>query len=288
MIVVMIVSSFSAPAARVALLPWPPTPDPPTPDPPATDPGSTGEHGHGTDPGQRRELDSALAVIDNLDRTGHLLRVAAGRAAAPAVTSWPPEPEIVVPDVAGGSGGGGSEPEDLIIVAAPPERITADRADPGRGHVSGRVIDALALVAARSLRVGGIFVVLTGCDWSRGELLDPGGLVVAAGQRADLLYLQHIVALHRRVRAGRFTLDNTPSPAHAQGTGMADSRHGTTPGQDEPGVHRRIHSDVYVFAQPQSGWSSAELRVPQDEPEGPPTRPQPSDGTPQNLESAHA
>ena len=68
---------------------------------------------------------------------------------------------------------------------------------------------------------------------------------MAAAQNADLLYLQHIIALHTPVRGGRFTtaLDN---PADE---GEARSRHHAA-GRGLPAPHRRIHSDVLAFAQP--------------------------------------
>ena len=82
--------------------------------------------------------------------------------------------------------------------------------------------------------------MLTHCDWNGGALADPSGMVVAAGQAADLLYVQHIVVLQVPLRHGRFIA--------LAGAGRAD----TPPGEAHTvRRHRRIHADLYVFAQPQ-------------------------------------
>ena len=134
---------------------------------------------------------------------------------------------------------------DLIVTSAPPH------GSGDRGH--GNTADLFALYAARRLRVGGILVVLTHCDWTSGELTDPAGAVVTAGQNADLLYLQHIVALHTPVRDGRFHLaDAHPDGVHDEryiDDGDARVRHRASV-RGLPAPHRRIHSDVLVFAQP--------------------------------------
>ncbi|MFN2536092.1 MAG: hypothetical protein ABR528_12715, partial [Pseudonocardiaceae bacterium] len=119
-------------------------------------------------------------------------------------------------------------PDDVDLI------ITSLRPDGAGDHTS----DLVALLAARLLRVGGILVVLTYCDWSRGELIDPTGPVVAAGQNADLLYLQHIVALHAPVRDGHFTV-GFGQPAFDE---YARTRHRAVV-RRLPSPHRRIHSD---------------------------------------------
>jgi hypothetical protein len=235
-IVAAIVSSFSEPGARVALLPWPAA---------TIEPGSTNRD---TDLRESAEVNGALIVIDDLGRHGQVLQVSP-TGVGTVMDSHPTclgqvdaASGIASPQAACGAGVSAPGPADLIIVHAPPRRVTEGRAGLG----VGRVVDQVALVAATALRVGGIFVVLTHCDWAGGELKDPGGLVVAAGQCADLLYLQHIVALHLPVRAGRFSHDADLS----QDVGESPPEHRAAPGQSIPGVHRRIHSDVYVFAQP--------------------------------------
>src|SRR5581483_3840891 len=115
---------------------------------------------------------------------------------------------------------------DLIITSLPPQ------------HSGPCPTDHITLLAAHLLRVGGILAVLTHSDWSSGELLDPTGHLGACAQNAHLLYIQHIVALHTPVHCGQLhstpTVDQTPE---AYGPGMAPP-------------HRRISSDVLVFAQP--------------------------------------
>jgi hypothetical protein len=105
------------------------------------------------------------------------------------------------------------------------------------------------------LRVGGILVVLTRCDWPQGELIDPTGAVVASAQNADLLYLQHIVALHMPVRDGRFAPESPTDADRAitSATAVQQARAAHRAAlRGLPTPHRRIHSDVLVFAQPQS------------------------------------
>ncbi|ASO21620.1 hypothetical protein AHOG_20010 [Actinoalloteichus hoggarensis] len=111
---------------------------------------------------------------------------------------------------------------DLIIAAVPPS------------WTRHRRIDHLALQAARLLRTGGILAVLTHSDVREGQLIDPTGPIVTTGQNADLLYLQHIVALHH-------TTDEASS-SEAVGT--------NAPGDAGPQPHRQVHSDVLIFAQP--------------------------------------
>lgn len=108
---------------------------------------------------------------------------------------------------------------DLLVTAMPARHDAAEHTD------------AVARLAARELRLGGVLVVLTRCDRSSGTLVDPTGPMVTAGQNADLLYLQHIVAVHL-------------PPAH-----LRDHAAGAAAGR-EPEPHLRVHSDVLVFAQP--------------------------------------
>jgi hypothetical protein len=111
---------------------------------------------------------------------------------------------------------------DLLITDMPARRDAAGQTDP------------LAQLAARALRLGGILVVLTRCDRAGGVLLDPTGPMVTAGQNADLLYLQHIVAVHLP------PADLRAHPAHPA--------HGRA-----PAPHRHVHGDVLVFARPHDG-----------------------------------
>jgi hypothetical protein len=135
---------------------------------------------------------------------------------------------------------------DLVITSLPlhPDDNPDVAGDAEALMVAGR--DLIAPAAARLLRAGGILVVLTHSDWSRGWLLDPTGPVVAAAQNADLLYLQHIVALHTPIRDGALlapTDDDTAATQHARTAHRAQVR-------GLPAPHRRSASDLLVFAQP--------------------------------------
>jgi hypothetical protein len=109
---------------------------------------------------------------------------------------------------------------------------------PARPDVAGHT-DAVARLAARSLRLGGVLVVLTHCHWERGELTDPTGPMVTAAQSADLLYLQHIVAVHL-----------APSDHRLRATPAASGAPTAAVGPLAGAPHRRVHGDVLVFAQP--------------------------------------
>lgn len=115
---------------------------------------------------------------------------------------------------------------DLVITSVHPH------------HNSPRTSDHMTLLAARLLRIGGLLAVLTHSDWSSGELFDPTGPLVAGAQNADLLYLQHIVALHTPIRHRQ-----PPIATTAIDTSEAHERGCAPP-------HRRISSDVLVFAPP--------------------------------------
>ncbi|MBB5808889.1 hypothetical protein F4560_008657 [Saccharothrix ecbatanensis] len=257
-----IVTSFSKPAERVVLLDWPISERTrPTLGVVGTD--GVIDHAPGAEPDP--ELADTIAAVERLDRAARVERVpidpastgptsrpfwadlVGGVGTAPATIPTAPEVtvEVPFPDAV-------SEPVDgagLIVTSLPPHRS---------GHLGhGNTADLIALYAARRLRIGGILVVLTHCDWELGELTDPTGAVVTAGQNADLLYLQHIVALHTPVRDGRFHL----ADAHSDGVhGDRDTDTDTDDGDARarhralvrglPAPHRRIHSDVLVFAQP--------------------------------------
>ncbi|WP_233442558.1 hypothetical protein [Lentzea atacamensis] len=118
---------------------------------------------------------------------------------------------------------------DLVVTSAPPHQTVAE------------VADRVALAAARLLRVGGIFVALTHNDAAGGELTDPTGQLVTSAQYADLLYLQHIVAVHVPIHCGRFHVDGTQKVSRAQHRASVHRL---------PAPHLRIHSDVLVFVQP--------------------------------------
>jgi hypothetical protein len=146
-------------------------------------------------------------------------------------------------DVANGLGRQASsesdvEPEptaiaDLVITSTPPRQTVAELAD------------QVVLTAASLLRVGGIFVALTHNDSAHGEPTDRTGQLVTSAQYADLLYLQHIVAVHVPIHSGRFQVDLNDHDAEE----LHRAQHRATV-RSLPAPHVRIHSDVLVFAQP--------------------------------------
>lgn len=96
------------------------------------------------------------------------------------------------------------------------------------------VLSQLAAAAAHLLTAGGTFAVITHSDHVAGALRDPSGLMVAAGQQADLLYLQHLVLLLSPVRHGQLTATGGPSAVH----------------QPAAPLHPRAHADALLFVQP--------------------------------------
>lgn len=248
-IVSAIVSSFSTARARVVLLPWPG----------ATEPARLGVVGAGgviesasAAVSQSAEA-GALEVVENLGRSGRVVRVAAERnLTGPA--SRPFWADLV-----------GTDAPSLVEASAPapsgvdgavldgPDAVTADtdliitslRPSDSGDHIG----DLVALVAARLLRVGGILAVITHSDWSQGELIDPTGGVIASAQNADLLYLQHVVSLHAPVRSGRIATELIPDSDGSAAEQQACTAHRAAV-RGMPAPHRRVHSDVLVFAQP--------------------------------------
>lgn len=257
-----IVTSFSKPTERVVLLDWP-TPDRTRPTLGVVGADGVIDHAPGTE--SDPELADAIAAVERLHRVARVERVpvdptSTGPAsrpfwadlvggAGPAPATLPTAPEVTVEVPVPDAVTERADSADLIVTSLPTHRFG--------DHGHGNTADLIALYAARRLRVGGILVVLTHCDWTSGELTDPTGAVVTAGQNADLLYLQHIVALHTPVRDGRFHLADAHFDAHSDGVhgeryiddGDARARHRASV-RGLPAPHRRIHSDVLVFAQP--------------------------------------
>ena len=224
-ILTKIVTSFSKPGDRVLLLPWPTTAPRP-------------RHAPTQTAGPGDQLAAAGAVIEGLDRTARVIPIqvdpnACGPASRPFwddllhTTPSPRRPGTgPLPGSAPGAAANrldtATATADLIITNLRPE------------HSGDRTSDHVALLAARLLRVGGTLTVLTHSGWSRGELVDPTGPMVACAQNADLLYLQHIVALHTPIHRGHLLSHSHKRPA--------------PPRNQAP--HYRISSDVLVFAQP--------------------------------------
>jgi hypothetical protein len=273
-IVEKIVGAFSEPGGRVALLPWPGAQPAPDDRPRLTPVFSDGvlDHAPGAEPDG--EVADALAAVEGLHRTGRVVRLpvdptATGPGSRPFWADLVGTPDsspttVSSPsrsDLRGGVfDGPQAAPVDTDLI------ITSLRPEDGGDHAS----DLVALVAARLLRVGGILAVITHCDWTRGELVDPTGAVVASAQNADLLYLQHIIALHTPVRGGRFAVESLTGLDGATDEEQARAEHRATV-RGLPTPHRRVHSDVLVFAQPHFPLRSNELRGVHREPKGTPS-----------------
>ncbi|MCA1229959.1 hypothetical protein LCD31_28455 [Saccharopolyspora sp. 6M] len=212
-----ITTAFTEPGARVGLLPWPRT--------------NAAEH----TPELDEQADDALAAIDRTGRTAVLDHVPSSGSAVAGTVSRPFWDGLITPDahhtapapdpaeaVRGPAADVPNADLDLIITSLSPD-------------ASGdAVTDLVALHAARRLRTGGTLAVLTHSHQHDGVLIDPTGSVVAAGQNADLLYLQHLVVLHTPLHRHPLTPPKTTTEARSGRVAR----------------HQRIHSDLLVFAQP--------------------------------------
>lgn len=236
-VVEKIVTSFTAPGGRVVLLTWPiPAPNTQPDHDPAPHPRDK--------PG--REPRAALTTVRGLGRTALVIEI------APETDTRPPASRPYWADLVSGTQRVGTTmfthgwpaPTPSGLGAIPPDAdLVLTNLRPG--HPGDRASDQIAGLAARLLRTGGILAVLTCCDWSRGRLIDPTGAVVAAAQNTDLLYLQHIVVLHAPVRDTQFVIEpELADPDERQ----REWRRAHGPGMPTP--HRRIHTDLLVFAQP--------------------------------------
>jgi hypothetical protein len=243
-----VVGAFSKPGARVALLPWPHSHASPGAGLRRADDARVPERrAEGVSPAADNDtaVADALVAVDGLGRTGRVLRIATD-----ADTTGPVSRPFWA-DLVGTREQSRSDTDataldsprifsadtDLIITGLSPE------------HSGDQSSDLVALAAARLLRVGGILAVLTHCDWSQSELIDPTGAMVAAAQNADLLYLQHIVALHAPVHGGRIATESLVDTSDPTGETQALAAHRAAV-RALPAPHQRIHSDVLVFAQP--------------------------------------
>lgn len=131
------------------------------------------------------------------------------------------------PGTGTGTGTGTDEPVDLVVVS-----LLADHRNPvaAADHVAGLAVARMA--------IGALLVVLGRCRHSDdGVLIDPAGPVVAAAQAADLLYLQHIIAVPVTGHTITAATD-TPAPGHPRGR------------------HTVAHTDVFAFLNPRSAESS--------------------------------
>lgn len=248
-IVSTVVTAFSKPGEQVVLLPWPGSVERPR----------LGVVGDGGVIERAPAAVSQVAVADALDaveglgRTGRVVRVAA----EPNLTGPASRPywaDLVGTDTQSSATGSAPRLSGLDrAVLDGPDAVSADAdliiTTLRPGDTGDHISDLVALVAARLLRVGGILAVITHSDWSQGELLDPTAAVIASAQNADLLYLQHIVALHAPVRGGRFATELIPDADGTAAEEQARTKHRADV-RGLPTPHRRVHSDVLVFAQP--------------------------------------
>ncbi|MGQ0576848.1 MAG: hypothetical protein ACT4RN_22005 [Pseudonocardia sp.] len=238
-----IVSAFSQPGDEVVLTPWPsdtraaPVDDGTWLGGVARDGSVRGAAVRGAAGG---DLDGALDTVARLHRCPRVVELGSGHAVdSPSRELTEARPTESEPGMMSRSG-----TAELVVTSMPPNPAAA------------RHTDAIALHAARELRFGGTLVVLTHCHYEGGELRDPTGPMIAAAQNADLLYLQHIVAVHLPVhdlRAATAALAPETAPA-CSGAGFAGSQPARS-GSGQPGgggraSHRRVHSDVLAFAQP--------------------------------------
>lgn len=243
-IVNKIITSFSEPGGHVLLLPWP-----------ATTPTAIHTMIDTGVPEPDTELATALTAITDLDRTVHVAHL------QPTPPTDNPASQPFWTDHAHNHGlDHASAPQpgaprrldltardtDVIITSLRPEHSLTPTSDHLRDHITQ--------LAAQLLRPRGILAVLTHSDWSHGELIDPTGPVVASAQHADLLYLQHIIALHTPWCGDRFLWHPTPTDPTATdipGTPVQfrEAAH-RAQGHRLAYPHHRISSDILVFTQP--------------------------------------
>jgi hypothetical protein len=241
-IVKKIITSFSKPGGHVLLLPWPTTT--PTATHAVIDTGA---------PEADTELATALTAITDLDRTVHVAHF------EPTPPTSRPAPQPFWTDRAHtldhASAPQPDTPQRVDLTARDVDVIiTSLRPEHSMTLTSDHLRDHITQLATHLLRPRGILTVLTHSDWSHGELIDPTGPVVASAQHADLLYLQHIIALHTPWRGNRFLWHPTPTDPTATNTPgtPVQFREATHRAQGHRRVHphHRISSDILVFTQP--------------------------------------
>jgi modification methylase len=112
------------------------------------------------------------------------------------------------------------------------------------GHARGdRYLQEMAVVYAgcrQLLRPGGLLVTVTKNLRRKGRLLDLAAATVTLCERAGLVYLQHVLALHAAVR---------DSGLHARPSLWQLTQTRKARGRGEP-AHLVVHEDVLVFVKP--------------------------------------
>lgn len=241
-VVAQAVTSFSAPGEQVGVLAWP-TPAA------VTDTGAAGVVAASLAdavPGTSRWWTTAITA---LGRRPIPLRLAASdgpETGPPALLLDRPDPTPAPPHPTAAGDAASTRRVDVDGQVGPIDLIITEVAP---GAVDETTAGRVTLAAAGALRRRGVLVVLTHCDHQDGVLIDPGAVLVTAGQNADLLYLQHIVAVRAPIR----TDGDHPHPASPPGEGPD--------GGAAAGPHRRVHSDVYVLAHQQDHHTDARATV---------------------------
>ncbi|WP_146607846.1 hypothetical protein [Spongiactinospora gelatinilytica] len=105
---------------------------------------------------------------------------------------------------------------------------------------------------AALLAAGGHLVIVTGLHRADEYVRDPAPDIIRRAQQAGLTYLQHIVALHLPVQAGRLEPPPTwrvptPEPAPARCAGMP--------------ISVRLHTDVLIFNKPRRTSRTADRSI---------------------------
>ncbi|MEC3915515.1 hypothetical protein [Nocardia sp. CDC160] len=120
----------------------------------------------------------------------------------------------------------------------PADLIVASLLAPMPSPVDTDTLARLTFGAAEKLCAGGVLAVISRHSHdSHGRLIDPTGLVVAAAQAADLLYLSHIVAVP--LEGDSVTAAEVPA--------------------ESAGRHLNGHLDISVFLNPEARHSASTL-----------------------------
>ncbi|MEU8175605.1 hypothetical protein AB0C14_22220 [Microbispora hainanensis] len=125
----------------------------------------------------------------------------------------------------------------LVVV-----RRTCD-AEPNTASIDGSPDGSPLVEPAALLAPGGHLVVVTGLHLIEGRPHDPMPGLIREAQRAGLVYLQHIVAVHSPIRRRQIVLSLLPAHIAARRT-QAVSPHVPTV--------LRAHADVLIFSKPLS------------------------------------
>ncbi|KAA9375987.1 MULTISPECIES: hypothetical protein [Microbispora] len=121
-------------------------------------------------------------------------------------------------------------------------------AEPNTTSIDGSPGESPLIESAALLAPGGHLVVVTGMHLIEGRPRDPMPGLIGEAQRAGLVYLQHIVAVHGPIRRRQIVLSLLPAHIAARRT-QAVSPH--VP------MALRAHADVLIFSKPLRSSASA-------------------------------